>query len=349
MATKYVPGSAGWSDNGIYGDLAKLRLKLQSSYDAASNHSTLTVTLQCRAPNFGGRFWLLDNALLRLNGGTFFSGGGSGLSALSYYVDLQGDEAWHDLCDGDSGQPLRWTLGLDHDASGRAEAELELTARLYKDQSFYLTFFGLTGTAVFTETRSFTLTISAGTGCGAVVRRGAASLPSGSSVAYGDSLSVFFYAEENYELATHTVNGNSFDSGGAYTVDGDVAVAVTAVHGNYLLRILAGPGCLVKVMRNGIELHDGARLHDGEHLGLVFQAEPGWELVTRRANGIDYGPSGVLRVTGPVTVEAEARRLGRLLLDDGSGYRYVRALADDGQRIVPVRLFYDRGDRYEEL
>lgn len=349
MAIIYVPDASGWDDNGVFGAAAKLRMKLESSYDAAANRSALTLTMQCRAPGLGGRYYLLDNALLRLNGGTFFSGGGSGLSSLNCYADLEADENWHELCDGTSGEALRWTLSLEHDGQGRAEAELSVTARLYRNDSFYLSFSGLTGTAALEEARQFTLTISAGEGCAVSVLRSGSSLASGAQLNWGDELRIGFTTLTGYALVSHTVNGESFESGGIHTVGGDVAVAAEARHGNYPLTVSAGQGCSVTVRRNGQTIGAGTALHDGDSLQIAFSALPGYELVTHTVNGQSFLNGGLLLVSGPVTVAATARRVGRLRLDTGSAIVPCRVMLDTGVSIVPARIFLDLGGSYTEV
>lgn len=349
MAIHYVPDAAGWNDNGVYGAAAQLRLKLDSSYDAAANRSTLTVTLEGRAPGFGGSFLLLDNALLRLNGGTFFSGGGSGTASLGCRVQFAGDEAWHALCDVSSGEALRWTLQLEHDAQGRAEAEVNVTARLYRDEQVYFTFYGLSGTAVLEEARQFSLTVSAGTGCTVRVLCGGQSILPGVPLAWGDRLQILFSPLGGYEIVSQTVNGAPFPNGAIHTVTGDVAVAAEARSGNYPLSISAGPGCSVTVYRDGQTLSDGARLHDEDRLQILFAARPGYELVTHTVNGRIFLNGGLYIVSGPVTVEAAARRVGLLRLDTGSGIVPCRVLLDTGSANVPVRLFLDLGERYTEV
>ena len=226
MASFYVPGEAGWGDNGTLGDAAKLRVKLTQSYHADTNRSTLTLGLQSRCATLGGRFMLLDNALVKLGGSTVFSGGG--LSSLGAYVDYAGDEAWHDLTDSATGQPVSWTAELQHDANGDATAALTVTARLYRDDSFYTTFYGLSGSQSLHGDRIFTLTIAAGAHSSVTVRRGGSTLSHGASLTAGDQLTVSFAAEAGYVLTEHKLNGQSFISGGTHTVTGDVSVTAAA-------------------------------------------------------------------------------------------------------------------------
>ena len=347
MAIYYVPGEAGWNDNGTLGSAAQLRLKLETSYDAAANRSTLTVTMQGRAPNYGGRFQLLDNALVRLNDTTLLSGGGSGTGPLSYGVNFQNDSAWHDLSDG-TGQSCRWTATVDHAADGRATATLSVTARLYYSDSYYMSFYGLSASQALDETRTFTLSISAGPGSAVTVLRNGTAISNGAALTYGDRLAVSFSAQSGYDLASHTLNGASFPSGGTHTVTGAVAVAATAVRKTYPLSISAGPGSTVTVLRGGTALSDGAVLTHGDTLTVRFAAQSGWELLTHTLNGTSFPSGGTLTVCSAVAVAATARRLGIVRLDTGSAIRRYRLLLDTGSAVVPVRIFLDRGDRISE-
>ena len=53
-------------------------------------------------------------------------------------------------------------------------------------------------------------------------------LSSGATVYYSDVLKITFTAATNYTLATHTVNGSSFTSGGSHTVTANVSVVGTS-------------------------------------------------------------------------------------------------------------------------
>lgn len=347
MATYYVPGEAGWNENGGLGSAAQLRLKLEQSYNAAANRSTLTVTMQGRAPNYGGPFYLLNNALVQLNGSTLYSGG-NGNAALRYYIRFQGDNAWHDLTDDDTGQTESWTATVDHAADGRATAALSVTARLYFNDSYSFTFNNLSGSQSLDVTRQFTLSVSAGTGSTVTVRRNGTALSNGATLTYGDVLTVSFAAQTGYVLTAHTVNGASFSSGGTHTVTGAVSVAATAARRTYTLSISAGTGSTVTVRRNGAALSNGAVITHGDVLTISFAAQTGYELLTHTVNGASFSSGGTHTVTGAVTVAATARRLGLVRLDTGSAVRPCRLLLDTGSAIVPVRIYLDRGDRITE-
>lgn len=83
--------------------------------------------------------------------------------------------------------------------------------------------------------RSYSLSISAGTGSTITVNRtssplkGAAtgSITSSDPIYYNDALTITFVALSGYELVTTTVNGSDFTSGNSHTVTGAVAVEST--------------------------------------------------------------------------------------------------------------------------
>ena len=350
MATYYLPDSAGWGAAGGLGQAVKLRFKLEKSYSAANNRSSLTLTLQGYSAQYGGKYYLLDNAHISLNGSDLVNGGGSGTGSLGCYIQLAGDSSWHDLVSVSTGSTLSWTATVDHDAQGRATAALSLSyAKLFcNDNSYYAVFQNLSASQALDETRQFTLTISAGTGSTVAVTRGGSPLANGAAITYGDVLTVSFAAQSGYELTAHTVNGASFASGGTHTVTGPVAVAATAAKKTYALTISAGTGSAVTVRRGGTELADGATLTHGDLLTVSFAAQSGYRLLTHMVNGASFASGGSHTVTGAVTAAATAIRVGLLRLDTGSGIGKVRLLLDTGAAIVPARIFLDRGDRITE-
>lgn len=76
--------------------------------------------------------------------------------------------------------------------------------------------------------KTFTLSISAGTGVTVSVTRNGSSLGNGAIVTYGDSLVITFAVAAGYCIKTHTVNGAAFSSGGTHKVTGNVQVVASA-------------------------------------------------------------------------------------------------------------------------
>lgn len=81
---------------------------------------------------------------------------------------------------------------------------------------------------------AFALSISAGTGSTITVNRTSSpsgstgTLSNGATIYTGDVLKISFAAVSGYEIATHTVNGASFASGGTHTVAANVKIIATA-------------------------------------------------------------------------------------------------------------------------
>lgn len=76
--------------------------------------------------------------------------------------------------------------------------------------------------------KTFTLSLSAGTGVTVSVKRNGSSLGNGATVTYGDSLVITFAVAAGYCINKHTVNGAAFSSGGTHKVTGNVQVVASA-------------------------------------------------------------------------------------------------------------------------
>ena len=114
--TFYIPNANGWSDNGLLGDIAKLRLMVTRSYNAATNRSTLTITPQSYNTRYGVKCYLLKNASLTLNGNTVYSGGGTDQQSTTIYVQYAASSSWVSAVDQSSGKTVAWTATVDHAA-----------------------------------------------------------------------------------------------------------------------------------------------------------------------------------------------------------------------------------------
>lgn len=162
MATFYIPNSSGWSDNGNQGDSAKLRLKVERTYNAATNRSTLTITPQSYHTRYGAKCYLLKNASLTLNGNTVYSGGGTDQSSTTIYVQYTGSSTWADAVDQSTGNVVAWTATVDHASDGSATFNFGVSFRFYSS-SVYTTFYSVSGSASATEPRASSVSANNGT------------------------------------------------------------------------------------------------------------------------------------------------------------------------------------------
>lgn len=221
MAIYYVPDEAGWNDTSLFGAAAQLRLKLTADYDGALNRSALTVTLQAKLPSDSGNYVLGSESTVTLNGSALFTGGDCSIS-------FGGTQSWYDLTDDSTGDPAAWTAAVDHAEDGTASVSFGVHLRLYKTAELYLTWFGKNVSQAIDQTRQYLLTLSPGTGCSITAQRGGETLADGALLSHGDVLTLGFAAASGYVLLAHTVNGESFPSGGSLTVAGPVTAAATA-------------------------------------------------------------------------------------------------------------------------
>lgn len=157
--------------------------------------------------------------------------------------------------------------------------------------------------------KTYTLSISQGTGSTILVKKGSTTLHNGDTITHFDSLSISISANTGYNLGTHTVNGQNWSSG-SWTVTGAVVVISTAALKNWPLSISAGTGTTITVSRNGTPLSSGDTIYYGDQLDVIFSANTGYTIATRKINNNNVSASVSYTVTGAynsyVTVTATA-------------------------------------------
>lgn len=164
---------------------------------------------------------------------------------------------------------------------------------------------------------SYALGISAGTGSSISVYRNASSLGAatgwlgnGSTIYYGDTLTVNFAASVGYRLTSTTVNGSPFASGSALTVTGTVTAASAATRLSYTLTITADANSIVTVKRGGSTLPSGSTIYYGDTLSVTASAKSGYEVASAKINGVAFSGTKSVSVTGAVAVVVTSSALG---------------------------------------
>lgn len=161
------------------------------------------------------------------------------------------------------------------------------------------------GTLSFTPSRTFTLTISAGTGSLVTVKRGSTPLNTGDSVTYGETLTVTFAAQTGYNLTSSSVSGATHGSGSSYMVTGPMTAAATAAKKTYTLTINPGDGSTIRVTRNGSVLNSGATVSHFDQLVITMTANSGHHLTSSSVTGATLS-GGVYTVNNNVVVATVA-------------------------------------------
>ena len=197
--------------------------------------------------------------------------------------------------------------------------------------------------------KSYSLSISAGTGSTITVNRTSSQygdgatgvLSNGATIYYGDALKIDFGASTGFNLSTHTVNGAAFTSGNTYSVSSAVTVTSTATAKSYSLSISAGTGSTITVDRTSSQygggatgvLSNGATIYYGDALKIDFTILSGYEVKTTTVNGETFISGNIHTVTSNVTVVSTAV-LGipryQMYIDDGTTWCPVLPYIDVG-------------------
>ena len=126
MATYYLPSETGWSGSSSESIEIYLRFKIDQTYDASTNKSSLSVRLQARLTSSGYNF-----SDYQVEAGTVQIANGSAQSAVGCYVNLSEYNMWRDITSG--GSAKIWTYTVTHNADGTASVPFKMTAiNLYK-------------------------------------------------------------------------------------------------------------------------------------------------------------------------------------------------------------------------
>lgn len=305
----------GWYGNGN-GGYAYFRFYVESAYNAGANTSTVNVKLQVKVTGNATYCWpyVLGEGSLTY-GGTTFTFPGSG-----YSIQTPAKDTWYTLKYG--GSDAVWTKTVSHASNGSASITLSLSGirLLYSsDKLYYITLGGTNSVTVdLSQNRTFTLSISAGTGSTISVTRSGAALSNGASITYGDVLTVTYGASSGYNLATHTLNGSTFTSGNTHTVTGNVAVASTATPKGYTLTISPGANSSITVTKNGSAVSSGATVYAGDVLAISATASTGYSIsgVTVNGNAIANNSSYTVG-SAAVTIACTATQNPPVVTDGG--------------------------------
>ena len=82
---------------------------------------------------------------------------------------------------------------------------------------------------VISTLNTYDLSVTADEHCSVAVTKGGQAVTAGEdAISYGDVLTITATADEDYQIATLTVNGDAFTSGDTVTVSGKVAVVATS-------------------------------------------------------------------------------------------------------------------------
>ena len=166
----------------------------------------------------------------------------------------------------------------------------------------------------------FRLTLDIATGSSIVVERtespnGGGSIgkiASGERLYYNDVLKITFgvSASEGYNLTSHTVNDENFESGYMYTVKTSITVKTTTEVISYSLSIASDQGSTVSVTRTkspkgNAELKDltsGEVIYFSDELTILFSSKDGYVITKSTLNGENFSSGGSVEVKSDIAV-----------------------------------------------
>ena len=301
MATFYLPDANGWQAGNRTN--CWMRWKVEQSYNAATNSSTFTISLQGKNNLINGTF-----TIQKIGTDSYFAVDGQRMQTFTAddgSLAFTASESWVDYKK--NGSVVTWTVTKANNANGSVSLAFSQYLDFYayiNGQTYYYTFRDKTATLSTQNYPRYTLSISAGTGSTITVSRtsspagaGTGNLSNGAYIYRGDVLKVVFGTQTGYNLGTHTVNGSTFTSGNTHTVTGNVSVVSTGVKKTFTLSISAGTGSTITVKRGTTTLNNGATVTYGDVLTITFGTQTGYNLGTHTVNGNTFTSGNTHTVT----------------------------------------------------
>lgn len=311
--TYYVPSTTGWATDPSGG---YIRIKVVQTYNNSTNKSSLVISLQGKRIVDPAGVWDFVGYNISVGGTVICDNNTHYPGRLA--ADAQNTNTWYDIRSWgatyeDQGAIKTWTQTISHSANGSANVSFAFSGQFTCSGSGG-EISPKTATLDVSQTRTFTLSISAGTGSSITVKKGNTTLSNGATITYGDVLTITFAASTGYTISTHKVNGTSFTSGNTHTVTGAVSVTSTATLKSFTLSISAGTGSSITVNRTSSplgggstgNLSNGATVYYGDVLKISFSASTGYNVATHTVNGTSFTSGNTHTVTQAVNVVSTA-------------------------------------------
>lgn len=139
MAIYYIPSSEGWasqkaSNTSVPSGAARLRVKVDRTYNQSTNISTLVFSLEMYSANYS------SSSFVAYDGGTFTSQGTQATIDHHYYVSLNADTTWRPVTYEGSSSPATWTRTVQHDSDGNATITAAVNFTIHYTSSYRMLF-----------------------------------------------------------------------------------------------------------------------------------------------------------------------------------------------------------------
>lgn len=207
---------------------------------------------------------------------------------------------------------------------------------------------------------SYSLTISQGNNTSITVNRTESSygggaqgyLSNGSTVYYGDKLSISYAVDDGYTIETHKINSESFDSGTEYVAYQSVTVITTAVLNTYLISTIIGEHMDLSIVRTASPLgggsigripNTGSTVYHGDVLVITALPSSGYGTESMTVNDNTVSSPHTVTVISPLVIAVIAAALGFVHIDSGSSIEKYKILIDSGSALEQYRAMIDTG------
>lgn len=206
--------------------------------------------------------------------------------------------------------------------------------------------------------KSYTLSISSGTGSSITVTRtsskktGASTgtLGSGATIYHHDVLKITFTASTGYSVSVHTVNGSSFTSGSTHTVSGAVSVVSAASVKSYTLALNPDTGSTIAVNRISSpiknaatgSLSNGATIYYNDVLQITFSSSAEYKILSQLVNQSAFTSGGLHTVISDVEIVTITDMSGIVHIYSGTAFEnYLIYIYDGTNWVQYIPYVYD--------
>lgn len=205
------------------------------------------------------------------------------------------------------------------------------------------------------QRNSYTLSISEGTGTTVSVTKNNVPLADGSTILYGDTLSISITVNNGYNLGTHTVNNIDWTTG-TLVVSSAVSIVSTATLIEYILSItISQNGVTPSINRTSSPIGDGsiglisngAILYYNDALSIGYTIGSAYQLLTATVNNIDISEETLpynITVNSNVVVSITVK-LGAIVYIGNEAYQ---AFIGDGTNWNQYQAYIGNGTSFDQ-
>lgn len=345
---------AVWTFSGYNnGRGAEITFTYTTSYNPATNTTTVTITNYTAAFNTGG-----VSAYSSLTGTFKVTASDNAESSGSFEVSASKSNSNSPTVSIDVSEIIE----VSHGIGASKNVTLSFTGTI--NANAYYTYPNESTTILCYTATPYKLTINKGAGTNLVVdlysspfQNTVVGLSNGATIYNGDVIRVWGSASSSaYTNFVLNVSGvGNVSTGTTCPVTGNVTVKTTAEVKSYSLKLKPDTGSTITVNRTSSPLKgaatgrltSGAIVYHNDVLTILFVASPGYGLVTTTVNGSDFTSGNPHTVEGDVTVATTTKQLGLVYIDNGTTLEAYLIYIDNGSTWDQYAPYIDNGTSWD--